>query len=85
MDIPYLPPICPLERCPAGTETETKEVLPPPHHEVNTKSKKVQKNRTSYIVVDLDGPNAVGSKRKGELLYARQKKRAKHPAPDAAP
>lgn len=30
MDIPHLPPICPLERCPAGTETETKEMLP--HH-----------------------------------------------------
>ena len=40
MDIPHLPPICPLERCPAGTETETKEKLPPPQREVNTKSPK---------------------------------------------
>ena len=45
MDIPYLPPICPLERCPAGTETETKEILPHPTTKSTAKEKKVQKKQ----------------------------------------
>lgn len=69
MDIPHLPPICPLERCPAGTETETKEMLP--HHSTKStpKAKKAW-NPSSITCAARNQGKKVATLRTSTYFYA---------------